>query len=98
MLGYFQADLLKFQSEATTKPQDAPHRWNQPIHGAKTHYYDTDNAELVDAKSTMYVKRLCGKFLYYAKSVDRTMLVALSAIATAQSHTTTTTMGALFDY
>ena len=80
MPGYVQVSLLKFQSEATTKPQDAPHRWNQTIHGTKTHYYDTYNAELVDAQSTMYVQRVCGKFLYYAKSVDRTMLVALSVI------------------
>ena len=28
MPGYVKAALLKFQREATTKPQDAPHRWN----------------------------------------------------------------------
>ena len=90
--GYFQASLLKFQNEATTNPQDSPHRWNQPTYVAKTHYADTNNADLVDAKSTLYVKRVCGKFLYYAIAVDHTMLLALNAIATAQAHATTTTM------
>ena len=41
---YVQASLLKFQSEATTKIQDAPHRWNQPTYGAKNQYADTYNA------------------------------------------------------
>ena len=36
MPGYVKSALLKFQREATTKPQDAPHRWNQPTYGAKT--------------------------------------------------------------
>ena len=54
--GYIQADLLKFQIESTTKPQDATHRWNQPTYGAKTQYADTDNVSLVNAQSTIYVK------------------------------------------
>ena len=33
---YVQAPLLKFQSNATTKPQDSPHHWNQTTYGAKT--------------------------------------------------------------
>ena len=79
---YVQADLLKFQNEATTKPQDVPHWWNQPTYGANNQYDDTDNADLVDAQSTLYVQQVCGIFLYYAILVDQIMLVALNAIAT----------------
>ena len=61
---YVQAALLKFQSKATKKPQDAPHRWNQPTYGANTQYADTDTADLVYAESTLYVQRVCGAFLY----------------------------------
>ena len=75
MPGYFQAALLKFQSETTTKPQDAPHRWNHPTYGAKIQYADTDNADLLDAQSTLYVQRVYGAFFYYAIAVDQTMLV-----------------------
>ena len=56
MPGYVQEDLLNFQNEATTKPQDVPHWWNQPTYGANNQYDDTDNADLVDAQSTLYVQ------------------------------------------
>ena len=53
MPGYVKSALLKFQCEATTKPQYAPHRWNQPTHSVKTQYADTDKADLVDANYTL---------------------------------------------
>ena len=62
MPGYVKAALLKFQREATNKPQDALHWWNQPTYGAKTQYADTDEADLVDSKSTLYVQQVCGTF------------------------------------
>ena len=92
MPGYIEAALLKFQREATTKPQGAPHRWNQPTYGAKTQYADTDKADLVDANTTLYVQQVCGTFLYYSITVHQTMLVALKPISTAQANTTTTTV------
>ena len=95
MPGYAQAALLKFQSKATTKPQDAFHRWNQPTYGAKTQYAETNNTDVVDAQSTLYVQRFCGSFLYYAIAVDQTILVALNAIAIAQAQATTTTTGGI---
>ena len=83
MPGYVQVALLKFQSEDTKKPQYSPHQWNQPIYGAKTQYTDTGNADLVDVQSTIYLQQVCGAFLYCAKAVYQTMLVALNGISTA---------------
>ena len=81
MSGYVKSALLKFQLEATTKPQDAPHRWNQRSYGAKNQYEETDKADLVDAKYTLYVQQVCVTFLYYAITVDQTMLSAFNAIS-----------------
>ena len=64
MPGYVKAALLKFQREATTKPQDALHRWNKPTYGTKTQYAETDKSDLVYAKSALYVQQVCGTFLY----------------------------------
>ena len=83
MSGYIQAAFLKLQSEATTKPQDAPHRWKYPTYGAKTQYSDTENADLVNAQSTLYVQKFCGTFLYYAIAVYQKMLVAFNDISIA---------------
>ena len=93
MPGYVKSALLKFQREANTKHQYAPHRRNQPTYGAKTQYDDTDKADLVEKKSTLYVQQVCGTFLYYAIAVDQKMLAALNDISAAQDHATTTTMG-----
>ena len=56
------------------------HIWRQ------TQYADTDKADLVDAKSTLYVQQVCGTFLYYAIAVDQTILSALNAISVAQAN------------
>ena len=93
MPGYVKSALLKFQHEATTKPQDAPHRWNQPTYGAKTQYADTEKVDLVDAKSTLYVQQICGTFLYYAIAVYQTILASLNATSKGQANATNTTMG-----
>ena len=79
MPGYVKASLLTVQREATTKPQDAPYRWNHPTHGAKTQYTGTDKAELVDTNSTLYVKQVCGTFFYYALAVYQKLLAALNS-------------------
>ena len=96
MPGYVKAALLKFQRGATTKPQNALHRWNQPTYGAKNQYSDTNKADLVDAKSKLYVQQVCGNFLYYAIVVNQTRLAALNDISAAQANATTTTMGYIF--
>ena len=93
MPGYFKAALLKFQRKATTNPQDALNWWNQPTYGAKTQYANTDKADLVGKKSTLYVQQVCGTFLYYSIAVDQIMLASLNAISAAQFNSTTTTMG-----
>ena len=93
MPGYVKAALLKFQYDATTKPQDAPHRWNQPTYGTKTQYAHTNKADLLNTKYTLYVQQVCGTFLYYTIAVEQTILVALNTISAAQAYATITTMG-----
>ena len=63
------------------------------MYGAKIQYSYTRTAELVDTQSTLYVQKVCRTFLYYAISVDQTMLVFMNTITTSQSHYTTTPMG-----
>ena len=93
MPGYVKAYLLKFQREATIKTQDTLHQSNQPTYGAKPHYANTDKADLVDVKSTLYVQQVYGTFLYYDIAVDQTMLSGLNDISASQANINTTTMG-----
>ena len=50
---------------------------------------DKDDAPEVSADDKLFVQQVLGTFLYYARTVDSTMLVALSAIASEQAKPTT---------
>ena len=55
----------------------------------------------LDAAGKKFIQQVCGKFLFYGRAVDGTILVALSAIASQQSKPTTDTMAKakqLLDY
>ena len=71
-----------------------PHVHTPPTYGAKTQYAkeELDEPELNKNDKT-FVQQVLGTFLYYARAVDSTMLVALSAIASEQARPTASTMG-----
>ena len=83
---YIQEAFHKFQHPAPSRPQDAPHAWNQPIYGAVVQYSDQPNdSPLLPSKSINLVQQIIGTLLYYAISIDPTMLVAIDAIASHKS-------------
>ena len=64
-----------------------------PVFGATIQYAKpADTSELLDDKNKKYAQQVIGTFLYYARAVDPTMLVDLSAIASSQSAPTAATM------
>ena len=54
-----------------------------------------DASALLPPAGKLLVQQICGKFLYYARSVDPTMLVALSELASQQAHATEKTATAV---
>ena len=59
----------------------------------KVQYVDQESDEQeVSKEKKVYIQQVLGTFLYYARAVDSTMLVALSAIASSQSAPTEETM------
>ena len=102
MTTYTQEALHKFQHPAPSHPQDAPHAWNQPVYGAAVQYADQpDDSPLLPPKPINLLQQIIGLLLYYAISVNPTMLVAIGAIASQQSKATQATRDAtvwLFDY
>ena len=86
---YIQEALHKFQHPASSRPQDAPHAWNQPVYGAAVQYADQpDNSPLFPPKSINLVQQSIGALLYYAIDVDPTMPVDIGAIASQKSKAT----------
>jgi hypothetical protein len=92
MPGYVAEALHRFQHPPPTKPQHQPHKHTVPTYGQKTQYETIDESAELDKNGKTYIQQVTGTFLYYARAVDPTMLVALSAIASAQANPTIETM------
>ncbi len=88
--------LQRFLHARPKRPEHSPHAWQKPTHGAKTqHAPPSDESEPLDAADTKFVQEVLGTFLFYARAVDSTMLVAIGTLATQQSKGTRATMIAL---
>ena len=89
MYGYIKAALHKFQHPLPDKAQHAPHSWNPPSYGATRQYANDENdSPKLTPSSVKEVQMIVGTLLYYALTLDNTMLVALGDLASAQSQPT----------
>eukprot|EP00957_Ditylum_brightwellii_P124117 9461674-Ditylum_brightwellii.AAC.1 len=92
MPGYVMKALEKFRHAKPKFPQFAPHCWNQPAYGQKVQYAATSDAsDKLDKKGHRLIQSIIGTFLYYARAVDPTILVALNDLGTQQSAPTVKT-------
>eukprot|EP00957_Ditylum_brightwellii_P109409 8345200-Ditylum_brightwellii.AAC.1 len=86
MPGYVMKAFEKFQHKKPRIPQFALHRWNQPAYGQKVQYAATpDASNKLDKKGQRLIQSIVGTFLYYARAVGQTILVALNDLGTQQS-------------
>jgi hypothetical protein len=101
MPGYVSNVLSKFQHDAHKHPQHTPSRYVTPMYGAKTQYASKDETPRLTAKQCVTIQKVTGSVLYYAKSVDPTVLMPLNGLATEQTKATERTQAAinqLLDY
>ena len=81
MPGYVKKALQKFQ-HILQKIQNSPYPFTAPNYRVKTQYAeDEDKSPELNKEEIKIIQKVTGTFLYYAKAVDPTMLVDLSAIA-----------------
>jgi hypothetical protein len=93
MPGYVEKALREFQHVEPTKAEHQPHRNNEPQYGVKLQLTDPIDtaAPLTESQNTL-LQKITGKNLYFARAVDPTMLVTLSALASQQTKGTEHTM------
>ena len=92
MPGYVEAALKKFQHPPPSRPEDAPYKHKEPQYGAKIQMTDPiDESPPLASEGIKRLQQTVGTFLFYARAIDSTMLVALSALASEQSHGTEAT-------
>jgi hypothetical protein len=89
MPGYVQTMLEKFGHPAPTKPEYSPYQHNQPQYGAPFQLTNpiNDSAPLSDTEKVC-IQSIVGTNWYYARSVDPTIITALSALASQQAKPT----------
>ena len=92
MPGYSAEALQRFRHDCS-QFNDQPHEHSIPMYGRKIQYAKKlDESPRLTQEDTRFIQQVTGTFLYYARAVDSTMLVALSAIAAQQANPTEETM------
>ncbi len=79
---YAIKNLTRYHHPPPLKPQNCPYTPNPIVYG-KDNQAPTpgDTSPLLDATGKRCIQQIVGSFLYYARAVDPTILMALSAIA-----------------
>lgn len=100
MPGYITQALQRFD-HIIHKHQDSPHQHNPPTYGKPGPPIVDDTTPLISHDRQKKIQAVIGTLLWYARTVNPTMLTAISSIASAQAKSTKATERAvhqLLDY
>ena len=95
MPGYVEAALAELSHEFPTTKCYAPSRMIRPVYGQRLQFAHIDDAEPLTPAEIKLIQKITGKFLYYARAIDNTMLHSLNNIATQTINGTKTIMEAV---
>jgi len=96
MPGYIKQALLQFSHPLPACPEHSLHAWQKLKYGAKIQYADPPTTALcLDAADTKCIQEVVGVLLYYAHTIDSTLLTTLGTIATQHAKGTQATMEAI---
>ena len=96
MPNYIKQALHTFKHPLAPKPEDAPHKWNQPKYGAKQQLANAeDDSPVLPPSDITHIQTVVGTLLYYAIAVDNTITVALGNLVSLQTKGTQKTLDAL---
>ena len=90
--GYVCALIHSFQHEKTKGGQDSSYLWNRPQYGNNNKVLNYKHPEdELDASNQKCLQNIIRKFLYYARSIDSTMLMELKYLVTVHTKPTVET-------
>ena len=92
MPAYVQKQLTRYEHKKPSRPQHCPYTPHPITYGKNNQTVDPiDESPPLDEAGKKYIQQVVGSFLYYARAVDPTILMALSDIATQQNKPTENT-------
>ena len=80
MPGYVKEALIEFKRHFV-KQQFSASPFQEPVYGSKVQYADIIEIPIIIKKQIHILQQICGKFLYYAWTIDSTMMHALNVLA-----------------
>ena len=90
--GYFREALRLFQQGKQKRYQVLPYPWTPPQYEKNSQIIsDKYPSETLDASSQKCLQKIVGKFLYCARVIDYTMLMALNSLLKVQTKPTVET-------
>eukprot|EP00804_Cyclotella_cryptica_P018370 CCRYP_015487-RA/>CCRYP_015487-RA protein AED:0.13 eAED:0.11 QI:0/0/0/1/0/0.5/2/0/1281 len=92
MKPYLLKALRQFDNLVPRKKQDSPYPHVPPKYGLKQQFAEYDSSPDVGKDKQKEIQTITGKFLWYARAVDNTMLAPLSELAAQQSKPTENTV------
>ena len=95
MPGYVHKALQRFMHPIPIKAQNSLNPWMPPNYGARIQYAPPeDSSQPLDSAGITRLQQIIGTFLFCARAINKTMLVALGTLAAAQTKGTDKTMEA----
>lgn len=99
MPSYVNNAIQKFQHIKCHKQQHSPAHWTPPTYGTKIQYSSPmDTSPTINKRNIRNIQKIIVTFLYFALSIDNTMLVTLGDLASQQMTPTEQTMITLIHY
>jgi len=100
MAPYLQKALRQFDNIVPTKRHNTPYPHIEPKYGARQQYAEYDTSAPVGKDEQKHVQQVTGKFNWYARGVDGTLLTPISALSAQQAKPMQLTMQHVkqFDY
>ena len=93
MPAYVKKKLIEYEHIASKRPQHCPYSPLPIKYGQQNQDpLPEDTSKLLDNDEKKFVQKVVGSFLFYARAVDMTILLALNAIAGAQAAPTKNTL------
>eukprot|EP00536_Pseudo-nitzschia_multiseries_P019698 jgi/Psemu1/116831/gw1.3958.2.1 len=91
MDSYVEQALKEFKHVRPSRTYAGPSRADVPAYSAKIQYAKLEDTSTLTDDEIKFIQQVTGKFLFYARAVDNTMLHALNDIASAKDNQTTLT-------
>eukprot|EP00536_Pseudo-nitzschia_multiseries_P010808 jgi/Psemu1/117305/gw1.343.9.1 len=88
MEAYVEQALKEFEHVRPSRTYAGPSRADVPAYGAKIQYTKIEDTTNLSDEEIKFIQQVTGKFLFYARAIDSTMLHALNDIASAKNNQT----------